>query len=673
MGTDIPESIKPRLDEVLRRNAAAFSVEGRLGHVKEKAKIPLKEDTQPISVPMYSASPAKREVIDKQMDLWFEQGVIEPSVSPWGFPCVVVFRNGKPRLAVDYRKLNAQTVPDEFPIPHQSEIIQGLSGVQVLSSFDALAGFNQVDMEDEAKEKTAFRSHRGLWQFRRMPFGLRNGPSIFQRIMQGVLAPFLWLFSLVYVDDIVVYSRSWEEHLGHLDKVLGAIAAAGITLEPKKCFVGFSSILLLGQKVSRLGLSTHQEKVAAIQEIERPSSVNDLQKFLGMINYFSAYIPYYAFIARPLFSLLAKGVKWDWRAEHEVAFLQAKDTLSGAPVLGHPIQGTPYRLYTDASDYAIGSSLQQVQPIAVRGLKGTATYERLKAAWDAGAPVPKLYTTLTKEVEEVKVEDCWGASLDETTVHVERVIAYWSRSLKSAEWNYSATEREALGAKDALVRFQLFIEGEAVILVTDHAALQWARVYENANRRLAAWGAVFAAYPGLKIVHRPGRVHSNVDPLSRLPRVPPHESPVAEDVDTILQDTDRRDKAQRVEDRAAFAPAKKAAFAIWWWDDVIDKYVYPVKTRRQRAHEQEPTLAKVDSRAPTPVAERDEVTNPVEDLPISDDLPFPQNDHWTYPVGVKPLKEDGWEQKPHLLVSVSPGITKRFREGYLVDPLRVAT
>jgi hypothetical protein len=194
-------------------------------------------------------------------------------------------------------------------------------------------------MEEEAREKTAFRSHRGLWQFKRMPFGLRNRPSIFQRIMQGVLAPHLWIFTLVYIDDIVVFSKSWEDHLVHLDRVLSTIAAAGITLEPKKCFVGYSSILLLGQKVSRLGLSMHKEKVAAIQELSRPSSILELQKFLGMINYFSAYIPYYAFVVKPLFSLLTKGARWEWKADHKIAFLQVKDALSAAPILGHPMQG----------------------------------------------------------------------------------------------------------------------------------------------------------------------------------------------------------------------------------------------------------------------------------------------------------------------------------------------
>lgn len=287
LGPDIPADVLPRLTEVLKRNANAFGVNGRLGQVDAQVDVPLKAGLHPVSVPMYGASPAKREVIDKQVNAWFEASVIEPSKSPWGFPVVVVYRNGKPRLVVDYRKLNAMTIPDEFPIPRQTEIIQALSGSQVLSSFDALAGFTQLEMLDEHKERTAFRCHLGLFQFKRMPFSLRNGPSIFQRIMQGVLSPFLWLFALVYIDDIVVFSRSWDEHLLHLEHVLSAISSAGITLSPSKCFIGFSSILLLGQKVSRLGLSTHQEKVAAILDLERPRNASDLQKFLGMVVYFS--------------------------------------------------------------------------------------------------------------------------------------------------------------------------------------------------------------------------------------------------------------------------------------------------------------------------------------------------------------------------------------------------
>lgn len=194
---------------------------------------------------------------------------------------VIAYRNGKPRFCVDYRKLNAATIANEFPIPRQSEILSSLSGAQVLTSLDALSGFTQMEITEEDIEKTAFRTHKGLWQFKRMPFGLRNGLSILQRVMQGVLAPFLWLFCLVYIDDIVVYSKTYEEHIVHLDKVLGAIEDAGITLSPTKCHLFSSSILLLGPKVSCLGLSTHLEKVKAILGLKRPERTSDLQTFLG--------------------------------------------------------------------------------------------------------------------------------------------------------------------------------------------------------------------------------------------------------------------------------------------------------------------------------------------------------------------------------------------------------
>ena len=142
-------------------------------------------------MPMYGTSPAKRELINEQIDRWFEQDVIEPSISPWSAPVVIAYRNGKPHFCMDYRKLNAVMIPDEFPLSRQSEILASLSGSQVLSSLDALSGFTQLEMDSEHIEKTAFRTHRGLSQFKRMPFGLQNGPAIFQRVMQGILAPYL--------------------------------------------------------------------------------------------------------------------------------------------------------------------------------------------------------------------------------------------------------------------------------------------------------------------------------------------------------------------------------------------------------------------------------------------------------------------------------------------------
>lgn len=168
-------------------------------------------------------------------------------------------------------------------------------------------------------------------------------------------------------------------------------------------------------------------------ELERPQLVHKLQCFLGMVIYFSQYIPFYSFIAAPLFTLLCKGVKWQWKEEHEIAWMQAKDTLAGALVLGHPIQGSPYRLYTDASDLALRASLQQVQKVQVKDLIGSPVYDHLAAAWNSNLPVPSLFSNLTKDVVEQGEPDTWGATLDDTFVHIERVIAYWSQTLKPAE------------------------------------------------------------------------------------------------------------------------------------------------------------------------------------------------------------------------------------------------
>ncbi|TFY52449.1 hypothetical protein EVJ58_g10011 [Rhodofomes roseus] len=525
IGPEWPPELRKELLATLRRHQAAFAFDGRLGQNPTAVDIKLAPDTRPISLPMYTASPAKREPVG---------------------------RSGLDRLP-------------------QWKAPIALSGAQVLTSLDALSGFTQLSVNEDDREKTAFRTHKGLYQFKRLPFGLRNGPSAFQRVMQGVLAPYLWLFALVYIDDIVIYSKSWSEHISHLDKVLSSITASGITLSPPKCHFGYTSILLLGQKVSRLGFSTHQEKVRAVTELARPQRVSDLQTFLGMTVYFSSYIPYYSFIASPLFELLRKDKKWEWSADCENAWQRAKESLQSAPVLAHASPGQPYRLYTDASDIALGACLQQVQPIQVRDLRGTRAYDRLAKAHRDGVSPPSLVTKLSKKIDDTPEPEPWSSTLDDTTVYVERVIAYWSRSCKPAERNYSATEREALAAKEGLVRFQPFIEGEKVTLITDHAALQWARTYENANRRLAAWGAVFAAYlPDLDIVHRAGRVHSNVDPLSRLPREPPaHDSPTTDASIPIVPELDENQDARPVADRLP-AARMTATATICYWDDVLE-------------------------------------------------------------------------------------------------------
>ncbi|GJF00952.1 polyprotein [Phanerochaete sordida] len=383
-------------------------------------------------------------------------------------------------------------------------------------------------------------------------------------------------------------------------------------------------------------------------------------------------------IAGPLFALLKKNVRWHWGAAEEHAFLELKRALQAAPVLGHPEQGRPYRLYTDASDEALGCALQQVQPIEVKDLKGSRCYERLRTAHTSGLSVPRLVTSLAPAVKDAAFTDTWGADLDSSSVHVERVIGYWSRTFKPAERNYSATEREALAAKEGLVKFQPFIEGEDIALVTDHAALQWAHTYENANRRLAAWGAVFSAYkPGLTICHRPGRVHSNVDPLSRLPRdlktgevrgPPAHDSPAHDYTPTLKPDNSLAAEHERRE-----SSAPKATFAAEVADgrrNTIERSVLAV-TRAQAKGRGDAAVREPKEKGkgrPDPLSETSK-TAVGGARPASQPTP---SAHETDERDLYERRRD-WESenalpKPTLLVHMKEEVKQAFRDAYQADP-----
>ncbi len=193
------------------------------------------------------------------------------------------------------------------------------------------------------------------------------------------------------------------------------------------------------------------------------------------------FLPYFADKMMPIFDLLKKGVAWKWDSEHEKVWQEGKTALQNAPILGHPEESLPYHLYTDASDLACGCTLQQVQKMKVTDLKGTKSYIVTRKAWDEGLEMPKLYNKLNTKMQHHSYKQEWASNLEESEIWVERVIGYYSPKFKGAETHYSATEQEVLATKEGLVKFQPFIEGERVALITDHAALQWAKTYENSN------------------------------------------------------------------------------------------------------------------------------------------------------------------------------------------------
>lgn len=341
-------------------------------------------------------------------------------------------------------------------------------------------------------------------------------------------------------------------------------------------------------------------------------------------------------------------------------------------------------------------------------MKGTSTYDKLAKCYANGAAVPSLITRYGSQ-EILPPTGVWGDSLDSTIVYVERVIAYYSRSLKSAERNYSATEREALGAKEGLVKFQPFIEGEQVTLITDHAALQWARAYEHTNRRLAAWGAVYAAYPGLRIIHRPGRIHSNVDPISRLPRIPQHNSPIIDDIPSIVPDAATSKAAEERERAATFAPAERAAFtSTSWWEaladlggeEIWDQQAFPTtaeaakynlcsrtRTKSKETTEGTDSAGQARNSLNEDLSKQNEAINPKESsLPTEEtDLedeslegafleelkgtPERPNE-WSHPEEVTKVLsevediEDDWKNRSHILLSMPTKMRDDFVKGY---------
>ncbi|KAE8245123.1 hypothetical protein A4X03_0g7500 [Tilletia caries] len=329
------------------------------------------------------ASPAKRQAMDVSIDQLLAWDVIEPSASPVSFPVLMVRQNNKWRMCVDYRNLNANTVPDRYPLPRIDAVFNTLSGKRIFSSLDAIRGYHQLGVRAEDRWKTAFVCHRGLYQYKTVPFGLRNAPSVFQRVMDRILGDLRWQDAVVYIDDVVVASYSMAEHVVALDKLLGRAAEVGLRFSPAKCTFGVPSLVLLGRKVSGAGLAVWKERASAVSELRRPTTLRELYHVLGLFGYYRPFVDNFAAIAEPLTSI-TKG----WRYEHSdgryrlvnadgkpasadrvvlpwsLAAQRSFDTLrlaiANPPVLAHPDPLRPFILYVDASKLAFAAVLHQV-------------------------------------------------------------------------------------------------------------------------------------------------------------------------------------------------------------------------------------------------------------------------------------------------------------------------
>ena len=361
---NLDDTQQRKLKLFLANNQGCFARPGEVGRtnmgvhrIRLKDEKPIREP--PRRIPMY-----KRQALEEEIKNLEEKGLIEKSNSPWSSQTVMVQKkDGSWRMCVDYRRLNEKTIKDAYPLTRIDENLDALEGAEWFSSLDLDMAYHQVPLAEEDKDKTAFATPRGgLYQFTTMPFGLCNAAGTFERIIERTLAGLQWEIAVLYLDDIVVYGSSFEKHMENLQRVLKRLQEAGLKLKPKKCNLLQKEISFLGHVISKDGIRTDPAKITAVKNMPRPTNVTQTRSFLGLASYYRKYVKSFSKIAKPLFDLTRKDKKFIWTKECEESFKELKDRLVSAPILAFPqANGSQFILDADASAYAIGAVLSQVQ------------------------------------------------------------------------------------------------------------------------------------------------------------------------------------------------------------------------------------------------------------------------------------------------------------------------
>ena len=421
------------------------------------------EGATPVRQAPYRIPHAFRDDVHRELKEMLEHGIIDRSTSEWASPLITVRKKDHSlRLCVDYRRLNTLSKADAYPLPRVEELIDRVGNANFISTLDLTKGFWQVPVAAGDQEKTAFSTPWGLFQFRRMPFGLQGAPATFQRMVDKLLEG-LEHFAGAYIDDVIVFSSTWEDHLTHLEEVFHKIQQAGLTVKARKCQFAMQECVYLGHKVGSGKVRPEEVKVKAIRTFEVPRSKTQVRAFLGITGYYRKFIPHYATVALPLTDLTRKNQPNTvvWTPECTVAFNKLKEALCSSPILMCPDFGKQFLLQTDASERGVAAVLSQVG--------------------DDGQDHP---------------------------------VAYFSRKLLPREEKFSTVEKECLAIKLGVQAFHVYLMGCTFKVQTDHRSLEWLNRVKDTNARLTRWSLFLQCY-SFTVEYRSGRSNGNADALSR--------------------------------------------------------------------------------------------------------------------------------------------------------------
>ena len=420
-------------------------------------------NAQPMKQHPYRLNPEKQACLRKEVQYLLDNDFAEPSKSNWSSPCILVPKaDGTYRLCTDYRKVNSVTKTDTYPIPRIDDCIDKVGNSKIVSKFDLLKGFWQVPLTDRAKEISAFVTPDGLFQYKVMPFGMKNSPATFQRLINQVTSEIQGCDA--YIDDVIVYSQTWEEHFDIMRQLFQKLSEANLTINLSKCEFGKATVTFLGHVVGEGLVKPIQAKVQAIDAFPTPVGKKQLMRFLGMAGYYRKFCPNFSTIAEPLTHLLGKRVKFVWSPACEKAFTKLKAILRSSPVLAAPDFIVPFKLAVDASDVAAGAVLLQ--------------------------------------------EDKDG---------VDHPVCYYSKKFNKSQQHYSTIEKECLALVLALQHFEVYLSSSSlpIHVFSDHNPLVFISRVKNKNHRLLRWSLLLQEY-NLDIKHIKGKDNLIADCLSRI-------------------------------------------------------------------------------------------------------------------------------------------------------------